>query len=48
MKTTIIGLGTAVVLSVQLAIQNGGSLLDWKTLVVPVGIALMGYFTKDR
>lgn len=47
MKTTIIGLLSAAATVITATVQNGHSLLDWKTWIVPVALALFGYHAKD-
>lgn len=47
-KTTLIGLLTAGAYTLQDVLQKGVSLTDWKTWLVPVGIALIGYLAKDK
>jgi len=47
MKTTAIGLLSAAAYALQTSLQQGNSLLDWKSWIVPVGIALLGYHSQD-
>lgn len=47
MKTTIIGLLAAIAAAVQIVVQQGGSLTDWKTWVLPASLAALGYLAKD-
>jgi len=47
MKTTIIGLLAATASAIQTTVQQGHSLLDWKTWIVPVALAIFGYLSKD-
>jgi len=47
MKTTIIGLILAAASTIQTSVQAGHSLLDWKSWILPVGFALLGYHSKD-
>jgi len=47
MKTSIIGLFLAAVTAIQTSVQSGHSLLDWKSWLVPVGLALLGYHASD-
>ena len=47
MKTTFIGLLAAAADVIQSHVQQGYSLLDWKTWIVPVFLALLGYVAKD-
>lgn len=41
-KTTLAGAFTAIVVAIQ-----GAHGHDWKTILVAVGIALVGYFASD-
>lgn len=47
MKTTIIGLLAAVASSIQGIVQQGNSVEDWKTWILPVTLAILGYLAKD-
>lgn len=47
MKTTLAGLLTAALYALNDVLQHGAKLEDWKTWIVPVGIAALGYFAKD-
>lgn len=47
MKTTTLGLLSAFAAALQTSIQGGASLLDWKSWIFPVTIALLGYHAKD-
>ncbi len=47
LKTTIAGVITAALVALTNILQNGAKLEDWKTWVVPVAIAVMGYVSKD-
>lgn len=47
MKTTIIGLLAAAAAALQNTVQNGASLTDWKTWILPVALAALGYLAKD-
>jgi len=47
LKTTIAGVITAALVALTNILQNGAKLEDWKTWVVPVAIAIMGYVSKD-
>jgi len=47
MKTTIFGLLGAAAYAVQTSVQAGNSLLDWKSWIVPVCVALLGYSAQD-
>jgi hypothetical protein len=46
-NTTLAGLFTAISYAMVSVLQAGNSLYDWKTYLVPVGIAIFGYFAKD-
>ena len=47
MKTTALGLAAAAASALQTSVQSGASLLDWKSWIFPVLIALLGYHAKD-
>jgi hypothetical protein len=47
MKTTILGLLGAGAFAFQSSVQHGASIIDWKTWLFPVVIALLGYHTED-
>lgn len=47
MKTTLIGLLAAVAAAIQGIVQQGHSIDDWKTWVLPVTLAILGYLAKD-
>ena len=47
MKTTLLGLTSAFAAALQTSVQGGASLLDWKSWIFPVTIALLGYHAKD-
>ena len=47
MKTTIAGLLLAGVSVLQSTLQAGNKIEDWKTWIVPVALALLGYLAKD-
>lgn len=46
-KTTIIGTALAACYVLQTTLQAGNSLADWKTWIVPVLLAALGYLAKD-
>jgi hypothetical protein len=46
-KTTIIGLLAAAAAAIQNSVQNGAQLTDWKTWILPVALAVLGYVAKD-
>lgn len=46
-KTTIIGAFTAVACAVTLVVQQGASIEDWKTWILPATLALLGFLSKD-
>ena len=47
MKTTIIGLLCAAAAAMQLIVQPGASVTDWKTWILPAALAALGYMAKD-
>lgn len=47
MKTTILGLLAAAAAAIEATVQRGASVTDWKTWILPVSIALLGYHAKD-
>jgi hypothetical protein len=47
MKTTILGLLAAVAATIQTTVQDGHSLVDWKTWILPVSLAILGYLSND-
>lgn len=47
MKTTILGLLAAVAATIQTTVQDGHSLDDWKTWILPVSLAILGYLSSD-
>jgi len=47
MKTTVIGLLAAAASAIQATVQNGASLADWKTWILPATLAILGYLAKD-
>ena len=47
MKTTILGILGAAAAAIQATVQQGHSLADWKTWILPVAIALLGYHAED-
>lgn len=46
-KTTIFGALAAAAAAVQLIVQQGAKIEDWKTWLLPATLALLGYFAKD-
>ena len=46
MKTTLIGL-LAAAAAIQTTVQDGNSLIDWKTWILPVSLAVLGYLAND-
>jgi hypothetical protein len=46
-KTTIIGLLAASAAALQSILQAGAQIEDWKTWVLPVTLAALGYLSKD-
>lgn len=47
MKTTLIGLLAAAASAIQTTVQDGNSLVDWKTWILPVSLAILGYLAND-
>ena len=47
MKTTIFGLLAAAAAAIQTTVQDGHSLDDWKTWILPVSLAILGYLSSD-
>ena len=47
MKTTLIGLLAAAAAAIQTTVQDGNSLVDWKTWILPVSLAILGYLSTD-
>lgn len=47
MKTTILGLLAAIAAAIQSVVQQGNSIEDWKTWVLPVTLAALGFLSKD-
>lgn len=48
MKTTTFGIITAGLYALTDILKDGAKLEDWKTWVVPVGLAIWAYFTEDK
>jgi len=48
MKTTILGLLAAAAAAIQATVQDGHSLVDWKTWILPVSLAVLGYLSNDQ
>lgn len=46
-KTTIIGLLAAAAAAIQIVVQQGKDITDWKTWLLPVTLAILGYLAKD-
>lgn len=47
MKTTIIGIIAAAAAAIQGIVQQGHSIEDWKTWILPAALAALGYLAKD-
>ena len=47
MKTTTLGLMAAGASALQTSLIAGASLMDWKSWIFPLFIALLGYHSKD-
>lgn len=48
MRTTLIGVLAAAAAAIQGIVQQGHSIEDWKTWVLPVALAALGYLAKDQ
>lgn len=48
MKTTLVGLLAAGAAAIQATVQQGASIEDWKTWILPLTLALLGFLTKDQ
>ena len=46
-QTTIIGALAAVACAINLVVQQGASVEDWKTWIMPATLALLGFLAKD-
>jgi len=47
MKATLVGLLAAAAAAIQTTVQHGNSLDDWKTWILPVSLAILGYLSND-
>lgn len=47
-KTTLAGAVAAVAAVITSVVQEGASLTDWKTWIVPAALALLGYLAGDK
>jgi hypothetical protein len=47
-KTTLAGALAAVATAITLVVQQGASLTDWKTYIVPAAMALLGFLSGDK
>ena len=47
MKTTLAGIAAAALYALQDILQRGAKIEDWKTWIVPVALAALGYLAKD-
>lgn len=47
-KTTTAGAVAAAAAVITSVVQEGASLSDWKTWIVPAALALLGYLAGDR
>jgi hypothetical protein len=47
MKTTLIGGLAAAAAAIQAVVQQGASIEDWKTWILPATLALLGFFAKS-
>jgi len=48
MNTTIVGLLAAVFSAIQIIVQQGNSIDDWKTWALPAALAALGLLAKDQ
>lgn len=46
-KTTIAGALAAAATAINLIVQQGAKVEDWKTWILPATIALFGFVSKD-
>lgn len=47
MKTTIIGLLAAAASAIQSIVQQGKSIEDWKTWILPACLAALGFLSAE-
>ena len=47
MNTTILGLLAAVAATIQVTVQQGHLLTDWKTWILPAALAALGFLAND-
>lgn len=47
-KTTLWGMVAAAAAVVTLHVQQGASLMDWKTWLIPAALAALGFMAKDK
>lgn len=47
-KTTLAGALLATACAINLVVQQGASIEDWKTWIMPASLALLGYMAKDH
>ena len=47
-KTNIAGALAAAAAAITLIVQQGHSVTDWKTWILPASIAILGYVSKDH
>lgn len=47
-KTTAAGCLAAAAAAITLVVQQGHSVADWKTWILPVAMAVLGYVSKDQ
>jgi hypothetical protein len=48
MNTTIVGLLAAVFSAIQIIVQQGNSIDDWKTWALPAALAALGFLAQDQ
>ena len=48
MNTTIVGLLAAIFSAIQIIVQQGNSIEDWKTWALPAALAALGFLAKDQ
>lgn len=47
-KTTAAGALAAAATAITLIVQQGHSVTDWKTWILPAAMAMLGYVAKDH
>ena len=46
-KTTLAGALLATACAINLVLQQGAKIEDWKTWIMPAALALLGFLSKD-